>query len=339
MYLQGHVVGSIRNSVPWFDLLDHLGVLRDWFASEHQEERNRAIFLLRMPKILEERSCSVAGLLRPLAGGSEIDKQSLLAVMSLGTAYRSREMMNLFLELLDDGTLDEACGFAVNGDWWSVLYQMSTAKPDYCSEAIGHWLDRQYELQDRWSELSKDVISSSASGAPLAFARELLPRVARVAAGPDSAVWEHRPGLNIAGEIVEALSHSLRRLAAEDGGSLDDLVASLPAISHLLIDILKIDAWASNPDRYADQILRLLIEREELLEAPGSGRAVHAASLFGSHDLLAEAERLILKRAPGHERDRQLRPLAIPASRTVQSWGAERPRSSSARRASTEVRQ
>ena len=194
-YLQGHVVGSIRNSVPWFDLLDHLGVLRDWLASEQQEERNRAIFLLRTPKILQERSCSVAGLLRPLAGGSESDRQRLLAVMSLGTAYRSREMMNIFLELLDDGTLDEESGFAVDRDLWSVLYRMSTAKPDYCSEAIGRWLDRQYELQARWSQLSEYVISSSASGAPLAFARELLPRLARAAAGPDSVAWEHRRGL------------------------------------------------------------------------------------------------------------------------------------------------
>ena len=269
------------------------------------------------------------GLLRPLAGGSEIDKQSLLAVMSLGTDYRSREMMNLFLELIDDGTLDEERGFAMDRDLWSVLYRMSTAKPVYCSEAIGHWLDRQHELQARRSELSKYVISSSASGAPLAFARELLPRVARVAAGPDSAVWEHRPGLHIAGEIVEALSHSLRRLAAEDPGSLDGLVASLPAISPLLIDILKMDAWASNPDRYADQILRLLIEREELLEAPGSGRAIRAGSLLGSHDLLAEAERLILKRAPGHERGRsyglsQYRLLAQFKAGALSAQGARR---------------
>ena len=66
--------------------------------------------------------------------------------MSLDAAQHSPEMMDLFLELLDGGALDEAGGLGVNRDWWLVLYGMSTAKPDYCAEAIGHWLDRHHEL-------------------------------------------------------------------------------------------------------------------------------------------------------------------------------------------------
>ena len=69
--------------------------------------------------------------------------------MSLDAAQHSREMMDLFLELLDGGALDEAGGLGVNCDWWLVLYGMSTAKSDYCAEAIGHWLDRQHELAAR----------------------------------------------------------------------------------------------------------------------------------------------------------------------------------------------
>ena len=306
--LDSHVIGSIRNNVHWFDLLNRLGVLGGWLTSEREEDRSKALFLLRMPEVLRDRSPSVASLLRTLMGGSEADKQSLLAVMSRGAAYHSREMMDLFLELVRDGTLDEARGFAMNDDWWSVLYEMSTEKPGYCSEAIGHWLDRQCELAAQtawWSQSSEHVISSSASGAPLAFARELLPRIARAAGGPDSAAWEHAL-IGVKDEVTEALSGALRRLALEDPGGLDDLVASLPAVPlpNIEIDTLKMDAWASNPSRYADRILKLLIERDELLDAPGAGRAVSAGTGAGKRDLCASVEQLLLKHAPEDERGR-----------------------------------
>ena len=265
--------------------------------------------------------------------------------MSRGTAYHSREMMDLFLELVGDGTLDEARGFAMNADWWSVLYQMSTARPDYCSEAIGHWLDRQCELAAQregrnsphsadltalWSQSSEHVISSSASGAPLAFARELLPRIARAAGGPDSVAWEHAL-VGVSAEITEALSRALRKLALEDPGSLDDLVASLPAVplSNIDIDTLKMDAWASNPNRYADRILRLLIEREKLLDAPGAGRAVSAGTGADNRDLSASVEQLVLKHAPKDERGRwygysQYRLLAHFKAETLSLQGTRR---------------
>ena len=67
-------------------------------------------------------------MLRPLVGGSDVDRQHLVAAMSFGDVYHSREMMDLFLDLIDDGTLDDARGLAMNSDWWSVLYQMATVR-------------------------------------------------------------------------------------------------------------------------------------------------------------------------------------------------------------------
>ena len=225
--------------------------------------------------------------------------------------------MDLFLELVDDGTLDTPSGPPVNRDWWLVLYTMSTEKPDYCAEAIGHWLDRQHELAarrkdrdgapgaslaDQHSHSSKDVISSAASGAPLAFARELLPRVARSADGPDSDAWKYRFGM--VGEIVVALSDALRGIAIENPDSLDHLLASLPDARPVVIDTLTMTAWANNPDRYADRILDLLIGRVELLGQPGAGQAVSVATRFGDRGLSARLEHIILQYAPEGERGR-----------------------------------
>lgn len=312
--LHGHVTGSIRNRAPWFDLLDRLGVLRVWLTSEHEEDRARAIYILQMPDVLEGRSARVAGLLQTLVGGSEADKEHLLSVMSRGSAHHSREMIDLFLGLIDDGTLDDTRGFGLNGDWWLVLYQMSTARPDYCSEAIGCWFDRQHMLADhdeargfddvsRWSQSSEHVIGSAASGAPLAFAREILPRVAHVAAGSDGKMWAYPVGLT-SGEIVEGLLGALANLAAADPSSLDDLFESLTASPPLIVDRLKLVAWAANADRYSDQILRLLNTRPDLLSAPDIGRAVREGTRLGSLELCAEFEQIVLRHAPKQERGR-----------------------------------
>jgi hypothetical protein len=52
-------------------------------------------------------------------------------------------MFDLFLSLIDDGTLDGACpGIAVNDDWWSMLHSIGDKRPDLACEAIGRWFDR-----------------------------------------------------------------------------------------------------------------------------------------------------------------------------------------------------
>ena len=340
--LHRHAFRSIANSAHWFDLLERCGTLRDWLTSGREADRNRAISLVQMPNVLRDRSAPAAGLLQTLADGNEADKQRLLQVLSIDTAHHSREMMDLFLEFVDDGTLGDADSPGAGGDWWHVLYSMSTEKPDYCAEAIGHWLDRQHHLAarrkdrdgspgaslaDRQSQFSKHVISSSASGAPLAFARELLPRVARAAAGPDSDRWEHRFGL--AGQFIQALSDALRRVATEDPDNLDDLVSSLPGMRPLVIDTLIMGAWASNADRYADRILGLIVDREEMLRQPGVGRAVSAGTRVGDPGLSARLEHFILQYAPEGEQGRwygrsQYRLLACFKTDVLSTGGARR---------------
>ena len=337
--LQRHVLGAIRNRVPWFDLLDSLGVLHSWLTSDTEEDRDRAVYLLRAPKILQFRSAEAAHLFREFVGGSESDRQRLLVAMSFGDAHHSREMMNLFLELIDDGTLDGARGFGMNGDWWLLLYEISSVRPDYCSEAIGHWLDRAYVLAkqeggggfdepDRWSQFSETVIENAATGAPLAFARELLPRVAEAASGSDAEAWMHLYGLTH-GQIVSGLITALRQLATDDPDGLDSLFEGLPSAAAPVIEKLRLDAWAANPDRYADQILGRLIERTELLDASGIGRAVRAGSSLGNPDLTSELEGFILKHTPEAEQGQgyghsQFRLLSNFAPEALSDRGAKR---------------
>ena len=336
--LQRHVLGAMRNRVPWFDLLDSLGILHSWLTSGAEEDRDRAVYLLRARKILQFRSAQAAHLFRELVGGSEPDRQRLLVAMSLGDPHHSREMMDLFLALIDDGTLDNARGFGANADWWLVSYGMSTARPDYCSEAIGHWLDRQYVLAEqrgdsgldpstRRSRFSKDVIEKAAAGAPLAFARELLPRVAQAASGPDARRWGRPFGLH--GQIVAGLMTAITELANDDPASLDSLFADFHPDPAIVIEQLKLSAWAANPDRYADHILGRLLEREEILNASGIGSAVRAGTNLGSPALSSELERIVLDHAPQAERGQwyghsQFQLLSNFAPKTLSDRGARR---------------
>ena len=66
-----------------------------------------------------------------------------ICAMSAKTVYHGREMFDLFLSLIDEGVLDGLRpGFAVNDNWWSVLYSMAQSRPELVCETIGHWFDR-----------------------------------------------------------------------------------------------------------------------------------------------------------------------------------------------------
>ena len=273
--LSQHILRAIRNRVPWFDVLDGLGVLGSWLTSDREDDRNDAMQLVHAPAVFERRSAAASRLLRKLVGGGASDTRHLLMAMSFGNVEHSREMMDLFLDLIDDGTLDDARGLGASGDWWLVLYGMATSKPAYCSEAIGHWLDRQYALAGQrcdggrgtertWSNLSEDVTGKAAAGAPFDFAREVLPRVARAASGPEGESWEYLSG--VYRDLVKALQSALRDTAVDDPDALDALFESLPPDMPLIIEKLRLEAWAANPARYADEILRRLIEHVELLD-------------------------------------------------------------------------
>ena len=55
----------------------------------------------------------------------------------------SRRFFDLFLYLVDNGTLDEARGpTAVNSTFWSMLYGLGESRPEWVPEVLAHWLRR-----------------------------------------------------------------------------------------------------------------------------------------------------------------------------------------------------
>lgn len=142
--LSGHVNSVISNSVGWFDTIDAAGFFDQSLSSGDEQEESRAILLLAEPAILESRSARVAELLIVHRRSGDAWYRYLQQVCRNGRLFYSREMFDLFLSLINDGTLDGARPeFALNDNWWSTLYSAAEEAPAMACEAIAAWLDRK----------------------------------------------------------------------------------------------------------------------------------------------------------------------------------------------------
>jgi hypothetical protein len=113
-------------SPAWFDVLDSTGYIEKALSSGESRREEEAVWMLSFPALLKERSGRVAELLRAHRTPGEPWTSYLRYVCRNGEVYHSREMFDLFLSLIDEGILDGLRpGFAVNDDWWSVLYSMA----------------------------------------------------------------------------------------------------------------------------------------------------------------------------------------------------------------------
>ena len=102
-----HAWTVVGNSVPWFDVLQDLGRWQSWLTAD-DEQIDRVVGLLRMPKVLEARSATVAALVDPFRGVSDEWRNRLRWLAQGGYGYASAEFQDLILALIADGTLDNA---------------------------------------------------------------------------------------------------------------------------------------------------------------------------------------------------------------------------------------
>lgn len=211
-----HVNRVVSNHVGWFDRVDAAGFLESGLSSGEKQKEERIVWLCAMPEILKYRSARVAALLRQHRRDDDAWRQCLQYVCRTGDVFRSRELFDLFLSLIRDGTLDGTRpGFAVNDNWWSTLHSMGDKAPAMAAEAIAVWLDRKLQLWDQmhsaptldgqqsqsgevdekeddieepdpaaslWQHLDADGgdhgVIVKAADASLAFVAQILPRVA-----------------------------------------------------------------------------------------------------------------------------------------------------------------
>ncbi len=168
------------------------GMLQQWLTSTSEAMVDLAVSYLRPHE--ERFSRDVAELLTPFAGRNEVWNRRLVWFMQLVSLDGSREMFDLFLSLLGDGTLDEARGpIAVNSTFWNLTCGLAGKSPGRVCEIVAAWLARQLELAKasgdadgfvsfRHDGFAKEPIHRAVEGAPAAFVQHVLPVVLAVAA-------------------------------------------------------------------------------------------------------------------------------------------------------------
>jgi hypothetical protein len=310
-------ISSVTAGHPaWFDVLDKAGFFDAALSSGEGKREEEAVLMLALPPILEARSVRVSQLLVKYRKVGEPWPLYLRHVCRTGNVFHSREMFDLFLSLIDDGTLDGARpGFAVNDDWWSLLYSMSEKRPDLTCEAVGHWLGRRIsrwrnilgtksdpqDYGEAWRHVRgesqqgmfHEPIILKATETPFDYAKEILPRVAKLVkeTAKDTPgqlktdpIWCIRSfgdnHFRVEDSIFSGLARSLEVLAKHSPEDLDRFLAPIQDMPCDAISFLVLRAWTAAPETYADRLADYLVADPRRLKV---GYQIGGSGSFENH--------------------------------------------------------
>ena len=271
-------------SPSWFAAADRRGVIEDWLTSQNDRIiDNVAVNYLR----LHQRNAPdrVAALLEPYADHGGAWMPRLRHITESAELHTSRRFFDLFLRLVDNGTLDDARPrLAENSTFWSMLYRLSEHRPEWTPEVVAHRLRRRLAiLREAGTHLASGTLFQhdrfvaerlvkAADNAPAAFVKHVLPVVLDVsdaAATGDTpprrdAVWPilfksaHPNGENA---CLSGLADALAALASAGVVPLDDVIADLRRRETYISNYLLLALYRGGAARYADEAVALLCDQ------------------------------------------------------------------------------
>jgi len=278
---------TLMGSAPWFRLLDQLGVIEQWVNREDDQLIDRAVVMMR--SVMGTESARIAEVVAPFANRSDAWSNRLRYLMAWGDIDSSRGFFELFLGLIDSGTLDDLrAPMAQNSDFWMLLYEVRERHPDWCCEAIGHYLNRRLVLSmsggqpnpfdDRGGTVAsygfaREVFETSSRGAPRAFIREVLPFMLRVMelttpegdAPRHDPVWQYRflgHPHDTSRQLLHAMESAFRTLAQHDPNAFAAIAEqfALAASPFETVQFLLVRAYAASGASFADTAVRYLCD-------------------------------------------------------------------------------
>ena len=264
----------------WFMATDQRGVIDDWLTSGNDRLNDMAIGYLRFHQ--RHSPDRVAALLEPYADHGGQWAQRLRFIMQWANIHTSRRFFNLFLRLVDNGTLDEARGpIAMNSTFWNMLYGLDENRPEWVPEILAHRLRRHLAIiraddgDFRSRELlgydhsAVEMINKSAERAPAAFVEHVLPVVLDISDSAltgdtppkRDAVWPiliktDHPGGEEA--CLLALAGALATLARECTADIRGVIPDLRHRDTYVANYLLLALYAGGASRYADEATDLL---------------------------------------------------------------------------------
>lgn len=307
---------TLRSSIHWFQLLDSLGIIKQWLRDESEEPIDQTVTLLSiMQRQIPDR---VAELVEPYVGASEAWRNRLNHLVQRAELGNGHRFFRLFLRLIDEGILAQTEGnIDYICDFWRQIYSLPQQHPEWACEAIGCYLNCCLNLSLaagqpnpfdrksgtlRHSQFDEQVLSESALNAPKAFIQHILPFMLRVmeltARREDNPpwhdpIWYYRPygrGYDIHGALLSEMKMALSSLAANQPKDFANIAKQqLRSSNFETIQYLLIRAYAANGERFADEAIDYICEQPARLQTGyrGAGNGnVRAAPYWATRQML-----------------------------------------------------
>ena len=321
-------------SAPWFDFVDRLGMVESWLASDN--DRLTALGTSYLSVHHRHSPDRVAALLEPYAEGDGEWPVRLRNFMQWCELHASRRLFDLFLRLVDNGTLDEARGpIAVNSTFWSMLRTLGKTRPEWVPEVLAHRLRRRLVVVAADGESlgrrellgydysAADMFHESSKRAPALFVEHVLPIVLEIS---DTTLTDGEPPMRDAvwsvllvdtkyssGEqaCLSALAQALATLAGDGTHDLHDVLSGLKSRDSRVANYLLLNLYAGGGSHYADEAVAAFCDEPWRFEC-GFSDSPHwcsreAISVVVSHCTAENRVRLeatILDYTPSYERAR-----------------------------------
>jgi hypothetical protein len=323
--LRERIVGLLRASPEWFELLVANGFMASWMRSEDEQWADRSADVLISQE--RRRPALVAKLLRECADRTGRWQDRLRFIVSVADISADREFFDLAIELIDDGTLDDVRPpTAVNSDFWSIGYSLKQ-RPAWIAEFAEHYFNRQLQRTKEKgttnpfsdtaggipdSQTAPGLLLDAARADPRSFAVAILPFVAEVMRANVSedqyhdSVWRFRTTGEVFGisqAVLRSVQEALQALGAIDDPAFRELASDLRSIPMDTADFLLLSAYGRTPASNADRAVELLLEEPRRLnQRIVAATLIRNSSTSCSGEKFEQLERAVMQFYPEHER-------------------------------------
>ena len=275
-------------SQQWFQIADQKGLVADWLSSENDALVNMGVNYVRFHQ--RHSGDRVAELLEPFVEKGGDWPQRFDHIVQFVDLANSRKFFELFLRLIDNGTLDEVRDRgATNGTFWLLLGRLAEEHLDWIPEVTAHWLLRRFSIIQKtadsagrpdWYNLfnhdgfGSEHIYDSATKFPDQFVQHVLPVVLKITDetvyGEEQtppkrdAVWsylinsKHAP---IDQVCRQAITIAVEKLAESKVDSFAEILAELRSRDTFMANYLLLRAYTAGARHFADDAVSELCDK------------------------------------------------------------------------------
>ena len=316
------------HSQSWFPLADSKGLIASWLESGSDRLVDMAVDYMKHHH--SQYGDRVAELLEPYAGYGGNWPVRFCNLMQWPKHGNSRRFFDLFLRLIDQGTLDDAYGRSRNDPFWGIFYGLSNDHPERSAQMLGHWLNRRlaiiletktdpgwkdwYNLFDNRHH-GTDDIQTSAHKAPEAFIRHVMPvvlRISNLAVHNNSSppprrdeVWltfSDREHVTIPDACLKGLCNALENLAKNEPDWVWSILDELRQQETHLANYLLLKAYTAGAEHFADEAMLDVCDNTWRFECENADELVSAIFPVCSDKNRLKLENTILNYLPDREK-------------------------------------